>query len=118
MCVCVWFCCLRAGSRVDLLSPRLQDDFPSVCGAQYQEALLRPGDLLFIPRHHWHYCAAVPSQAARALLTQARRAQAVGTEEQGDLAEHAHYYFEIDPRECFSWSVNFWWGERIIKKET
>lgn len=71
--------------------------------AEYDEVLLRPGDMLFIPRHYWHYCTAVASPTVKSLL----QSHTVNVESPD---------IEVDTSDCFSWSVNFWWGKRIIKE--
>ena len=33
----------------------MEERFPAVRQAEYTEAVLGPGDALFIPHGHWHY---------------------------------------------------------------
>ena len=93
---------------MDLLSRHLEQEFPELAATEYDEVLLEPGDMLFIPRHHWHYCTAVLNPVVRALLD--------GGEAISDCAEGCSRYIEMDTGDCFSWSVNFWWGTRVIKE--
>lgn len=95
-------------SAVDLLSGLLEQEYPELAEAEYDEVLLEPGDMLFIPRHYWHYCTAVLDPALRVLLDGCVAPASSGV----DCSSH----IEVNTSDCFSWSVNFWWGLRIIKE--
>jgi len=41
-------------SQVDIMSPDL-DKFPNFCKATVHEAIIGPGDILFIPAFWWHF---------------------------------------------------------------
>ncbi|NP_001187323.1 lysine-specific demethylase 8 [Ictalurus punctatus] len=45
---------LHNTSRVDVENPDVVQ-FPDFLNASYQECVLEPGDVLFIPKQHWHY---------------------------------------------------------------
>ncbi|KAF7691054.1 lysine-specific demethylase 8 [Silurus meridionalis] len=45
---------LHNTSQVDVENPDV-DQFPDFLKATYQECVLEPGDVLFIPKQHWHY---------------------------------------------------------------
>ena len=41
-------------SKVDVSAPDLEA-FPDFAAADFSDALLRPGEMLFIPAKYWHY---------------------------------------------------------------
>ena len=43
-------------SLADVEDPQLQRKHPRLAGAPYTEAILGPGEMLYIPWGHWHYC--------------------------------------------------------------
>lgn len=88
-------------SSIDLLSKNLEADFPSLKDAPYDDVILETGDMLFIPRWHWHYCTAVMNEDVSRTIEAASHAK----------ANHVN----LDVCNCFSWSVNFWWGKRLLK---
>uniref|UniRef100_W5K8U7 Lysine-specific demethylase 8 n=1 Tax=Astyanax mexicanus TaxID=7994 RepID=W5K8U7_ASTMX len=45
---------LHNTSQVDVENPDLEQ-FPDFVKASYQECVLQPGEVLFIPKQHWHY---------------------------------------------------------------
>lgn len=40
------------------------EHFPLLCTASYSEVILRPGDMLYIPRHYWHFIIAIDEDTA------------------------------------------------------
>ena len=42
-------------SPVRIEAPDLDGEHPLFAGAEYTEAILAPGDMLYIPEGHWHY---------------------------------------------------------------
>ncbi|XP_062846412.1 lysine-specific demethylase 8 [Trichomycterus rosablanca] len=49
---------LHNTSQVDVENPDVMQ-FPDFLKASYQECVLQPGDVLFIPKQHWHYVRAL-----------------------------------------------------------
>ena len=52
---------LSDGRNVD---DYFKDTFPMLSQAQYSEAVLFPGDMLFIPRHMWHFIISIDETTA------------------------------------------------------
>ena len=50
-------------SPVRVESPDLER-YPGFAAAAYSEALLEPGDMLFIPKHAWHYVRALSTSVS------------------------------------------------------
>lgn len=53
-------------SQVDLLRPweELVAEFPQLEAAEYSEHVLAPGEMMFIPRWHWHFIVAIDEATA------------------------------------------------------
>lgn len=122
-------------SAVDLLDlDRIRREQPLVLAAKYSDVVLGPGDMLFIPRWWWHYVTAVAPVQAQQWNDQHCSAPCSydSTEDEdqrssrGDIRrsspEVAIYGVSsldraenVSEEDCFSWSINFWWGERRIK---
>ena len=66
--------------------------------ASFWETVLLPGEMLFIPRHFWHFVSAPDGQQAAQRLQQLYPTAASAA---------------AAPPAAFSFSVNFWWGRRI-----
>lgn len=49
-----WWWCMVCLAQVDVENPDVVQ-FPDFLNASYQECVLEPGDVLFIPKQHWHY---------------------------------------------------------------
>lgn len=162
-------------SKVDFLNFNA-DAFPLASCASYTDIVLAEGDMLFIPRHHWHWIAAIDKytakqfqddvtknnhlkqdSTARATAFSAessdgeRRACGAGPEHQdasvsvhnsnldhndnsskpsngshaeASIAEGAEFLYSKgsvgdhdSSSKNFSFSVNFWWGRRILKDD-
>lgn len=94
---------LSNNSQVDIL----QYDsaaFPLMQKAPYFETVLGPGEMLFIPRHWWHFIAALDSDAA-----------ADARSKLGITSLLPPRPASIDDHPEFSFSVSFWWGPRREK---
>jgi len=76
-----------------------EDAFPLVKEATYRDCVIGPGDMLFIPRWHWHFVQSITMKAAMEWLRIDRKE----TELEDEDVE-------------FSFSVSFWWGARIEKQ--
>ena len=74
-------------------------DFPLLKEALYEDIVIGPGDMLFIPRGYWHYVQAINTTTANAWYAQHNITTNVD-----NLALPAVHSF----------SVSFWWGKRII----
>jgi len=74
--------------------------FPLFKEASYSECVIGPGDMLFIPRWHWHFVESITKHSAMEWLHNSCK-----------MAE-----CEVDENVEFSFSVSFWWGARIEKK--
>lgn len=46
--------CVTPSTQVEVENPDVER-FPEFAKAPYQECVLQPGDVLFIPVRHWHY---------------------------------------------------------------
>jgi hypothetical protein len=72
--------------------------------------VLLPGDMLYIPRHHWHFVLAVDRAEAedyynnRSSMCSSACTNINTSSNTGEGVE-------------FSFSVNFWWGKRLEKAE-
>ena len=82
----------------------------------FQDCVLGPGDALYIPRHCWHWVAAIDQRTALSFRHSNRRACSSHFEEDGDNITGSRNS-SIDEVGSFSFSVNFWWGNRIVKQE-
>jgi hypothetical protein len=102
---------MRNNSAVDLMqsADSLAAAFPSLQRAPCYECLLQPGDMLFIPRHTWHFVMAVDREEAAAFLQQQPLQQPLDSQEEPEEESGAAVQF--------SFSANFWWGKRIEKDE-
>ena len=126
-----------------------ENRYPLVRDCRYTETLLGPGDLLYIPRWHWHFITAISeTEAAENFpLAYAQRCAAAAQNTgkgSGDRANSQAIRYEpsgrenlpiqhgLDPHDRqpppqqprdvesrrayeYSFSVNFWWGLRILK---
>jgi hypothetical protein len=82
------------------------DSFPAIVGATYVDTIIGPGDMLFIPRHSWHYIVALDWCQAETLL----KTGCFGTRSVS-VSSLAPAGSKSDPH--FSFSVSFWWGPSI-----
>lgn len=79
--------------------------FPLVKEANYSEIVLGPGEMLFIPRYYWHFVVAIDRDTAlhwRWKYCQNNRKPVSLPFADGNTSN-------------YSFSVSFWWGERILK---
>jgi ribosomal protein L16 Arg81 hydroxylase len=117
--------------------------FPLAATARHTDVVLCPGDMLYIPRHCWHWIASLDVETARELSLHQSQASII-TSQTLDILEEArtsaadrndnnHKQEILSPeyrplsgergkQQCssssHSWSVNFWWGKRILKLST
>lgn len=97
-------------SVVDLTNRDSLDSHPSVLDAPYSEYVLGPGEMLFIPRWHWHLVLAVDETTARRWRKKHLREEIDQTSETTILGD--------DSRPQYAASVSLWWGSRLEKPET
>lgn len=117
-------------SGVDLLDQHiLQVDYPLALEAPYTDVILYPGDMLYIPRWWWHYVTAVAAPVARDWEdTQENQCKSANSSDSAERLfsddstsklctqkglPHGETAANVD--DCYSFSVNFWWGDRRIK---
>lgn len=86
-------------SAVNLVSESVYSDFPLLKDAEYEECMLKPGDMLFIPRWYWHHVQAVDQATAKEWFT--------SHQSPVELKPSTH-----------SFSVSFWWGKRITEVDS
>lgn len=117
---------MRNNSGVDLLDYDAAR-FPLFAGMPYSEAILGPGDALFIPRWTWHFIQAVDAPSAKIrnkdlaggdaaqsavvagdAATTAAKAKAPVQKKKKISPTDAE-----EPPHCFS--ISFWWGDRREK---
>ena len=81
------------------------DTCPLTQHARYLDTVLFPGEMLFIPRHCWHFITAVNRDTAISF----RRNEGIidGHDADGE-ADHPY---------GVTCSVSFWWGSRIEVSE-
>ena len=82
-------------STVDLLAEDVYTSHPQLVETPYWECVLSPGDMLFLPRHWWHFVQSLDTATALAVGT--------GTTALDGAQQTVQ----------FSFSVNFWWGDSI-----
>ena len=92
---------------MNVLSPDLSAH-PEFLDAPYRETVLCPGEMLFIPRGHWHFIMALDHQCKCN-----RHEQDEGPEVTSSCG-HSNSNDNNMERVLFSLSVNFWWGPRIL----
>ncbi len=68
----------------------------------FQDLILGPGEMLFMPRWHWHFSAAVNDDERREFYKFRQMEANASNSSQEDQAG-------------YSFSVNFWWGPRKLK---
>jgi hypothetical protein len=91
--------------------------------AKHTDILLRPGDVLYIPRWYWHYVASVDckdienfhcadEEESSMLKKQCIRGNEKCDTDDSDNTTAVAIENDDDP---FVFSVSFWWGDRIEK---
>jgi lysine-specific demethylase 8 len=63
------------------------EKYPRFSGARFQHCVLRPGELLYIPRHHWHYVRSLETSFSTSFWWGAKMAlqrEEPGSEGEGD----------------------------------
>ena len=119
---------------------------PLFSEARYEECVLQPGDMVYIPRHHWHWIAAIDKDTAMKFKIKNNCSRVdsncsintatsnndntccyntnIMTEvfQSGKTVVGATLSSSDDcsrqkSSEHFSFSVNFWWGRRILKEK-
>jgi hypothetical protein len=99
-------------SEADLLNLDMEKHF-LITQAKYYDVVLYPGQMLFIPRWMWHWVGAVSDTAA---AEWERNVNADANESSCSDSHSTCYFTSVKQQsDLFSWSVNFWWGARIIK---
>jgi hypothetical protein len=71
--------------------------FPLIQQADFDEVILHPGDMLFIPRWCWHFISSIDAATAKRL--------------EKSTSSHAAYVSHE-----YSISVSFWWGQRLSQE--
>ncbi len=95
-------------SQIDLTSLDSISAFPSVREAVYSEYVLGPGEMLFIPRWHWHLVISLDEATALDWRRQHLK-------EDKDGSNSMNENNNSSPR--FSVSVSLWWGASLEKQE-
>lgn len=136
--------CICNYSQVDISNPaEMKETFPESLNTEYMECLLCPGDMLFIPRWTWHYICAIDqndldefncrkfsdtddsddsdaqwSGRLRSLLKNRTQpqSQSNGSSTITNDIQEQKIANNSWTDASFSFSVNFWWGSRLIKK--
>lgn len=91
---------------------------PDAVHAEYMDTVLCPGEVLYIPRHCWHFIASIDRDTAAAII-------AASACRQGSMQSSSSVVFgersdeqddsKVEEGDTPCWSVNFWWGRRILK---
>lgn len=105
---------VAVSSAVDLLDVEgTLLNHPLARSAPYYDIVLRPGDMLYIPRWWWHYVTAVATPLADEWERDLEVARSQAADQCSSLPDGSVDDICID--DCVSWSINFWWGERRLK---
>ncbi len=114
-------------SKVDIMCPDFELH-PLLSTARHSELVLGPGEMLFIPRHCWHFVQAIDRQTAEGWRRTHPRSDVLSEEaaknspaaNEGSAVEFDRQTSPLQKEEeCeFSLSVSFWWGKRIEKKNS
>jgi hypothetical protein len=102
-------CIIHPSSSVDLLNEReMLEQYPLAVNTPYRDVVLKPGQMLFIPRWVWHWVGAISEDVAAAW------------EDDINTNTTPRYFNEYESKvtnekDIYSWSVNFWWGPRKEK---
>lgn len=104
-------------SDIDLTQPVDSTTFPDFEWSAACEVLLSPGDMLFIPRHWWHFVEAVSStttkkgnqDASTSVSASAAAAAANDDNDDGDDDDSGYGNAHVT-------SISFWFGDRILKE--
>ena len=110
--LCVDYCCCNHGTSMH---------FPLLKNATYIDTILGPGEVLFIPRHTWHYIIALDWDKAEYLrhsdINTRRTESTPPADPQGGKTGNSISNISGSPgspkSEQFSFSVSFWWGPSI-----
>jgi hypothetical protein len=95
------------------------EKYPLAANAAYSDVILKPGDLLFIPRWCWHLVMAVDAKTAASWM--AVNSPPTRTHRTSDSSTYPGGYGGYEDyggyggfREyTHTMSVSFWWGPRI-----
>lgn len=105
-------------STVDLLSSSSTTE--EVRMLPYGECVLAPGEMLFLPRHHWHFVQALDTATALAWRNMhygcAHHSSDSSTTNINDNNSSDNDKKHLQKVQ-FSMSVNFWWGPRLTPEE-
>lgn len=111
-------CCLF--SQIDLTNlEEIQTKYPQMMNLPYEEYVLCPGDLFFLPRGHWHYFQAINRSQALDWF------QSKGLLLPSDYSQHTQGISSepkekrprrIDPEIEYSISITFWWDRKNLTK--
>lgn len=115
-----------------------KEQHPLFDRARCTEVVLGPGEMLYIPRHYWHWVAAIDKSCADAfknrrtlnnnnyerdgfdpfMVTTEPPIVCAPARDNSSPLKTDSAEFVAHPRDegHFSFSVNFWWGRRILKE--
>ena len=79
------------------------DQYPLLKDATYKEVILLPGDMLFIPRHYWHFIVSISHD------------QVIDWYNKNSNSNDNCNDYNYTKDDNYSFSVSFWWGRRILK---
>ena len=111
-------------SEIDLLDRECLNKYPRLANAKYSEYVLAPGEMIFIPRWHWHFIVAIDTATAYSF----RKTSGLSWKRCIILLQtlvfiHLNIFTSDDGllensirESLYSFSVNFWWGRRILKE--
>jgi lysine-specific demethylase 8 len=108
---------LNNNSAIDLTASDcdIRKCYPLHDQAPFMETIISPGEMLFIPRHCWHFIAALDDRTAAAWKS--ARLLRIAESQQRTVSANPHLQKiklpEQQNRNTYSFSVNIWWGKRI-----
>lgn len=89
-----------------------QARFPWTQTAEYTDCILGPGDMLFIPRWHWHFIQSIDQDTA---LAWERKHLGTSAITASAAASVPRWRTMATPMPlAHSFSLSFWWGRRIL----
>ena len=113
-------------SGVDLLQSmsEIQSTHPLAETAVYSEYILCPGEMLFIPRWHWHFIMSIDRDTALRWHNENRNYTGQDDLNNNDAVQFDNAAeikgcktslpFSGSVRDNYSFSVSLWWGKRIL----
>ena len=103
------------------------DQYPLLKDAKYKETVMLPGDMLFIPRHHWHFIVSISHDEAIHWINNNNHNNNDNNNNDDDNHNNNddddnhnddndnHNDNDYSKNDNYSFSVSFWWGKRILK---